>query len=385
MIVEEKRKAVSHMIIMDVSFDNFYAFRNFHMNMSYPKKIVNSCIEGEFLDGHPNFRYKKVNIIMGANASGKTSLGKMLMNIFNFMKKKEFSKLTHAICDPDIPASFSIDFIPTNDDQLYRVQTQINPSAEDDYQISDISTVVKSVKISQNDRYETCAQKLDQLPISPTENYIEELEKLPNLSWFFSYPQDFVGDFPWRTLNDSEKYLPILKNILTALDPAITNVSRLQGVEGAYIINLQNDYAILQDNELTNSDLLSTGTKAGIDIAALLTSMVEDRNSFYYCDEKFSYIHSDIEKAILSVMIESLHPDNQLFFTTHNMELLDLPLPKHTFQFLRKDVSNKDHPIDCVSASDWLKRNTDSVKSALDNDLFSASPATDLIYDILDL
>ena len=30
------------MIVMDIHLDNFMAFKNFHMNMSYPKKIVNS-------------------------------------------------------------------------------------------------------------------------------------------------------------------------------------------------------------------------------------------------------------------------------------------------------------------------------------------------------
>lgn len=29
------------MIVMDVKINNFYAFKDFHMNMSYPKKIVN--------------------------------------------------------------------------------------------------------------------------------------------------------------------------------------------------------------------------------------------------------------------------------------------------------------------------------------------------------
>ena len=48
------------MIIMDLKIDNFFAFKNFHMNMSYPKKIVNSYIEDEFLVGRNNFRYKKV-------------------------------------------------------------------------------------------------------------------------------------------------------------------------------------------------------------------------------------------------------------------------------------------------------------------------------------
>ena len=47
------------MIIMDISLDNFFSFRNFHMNLSYPKKIVNSFIENEYLTERPNFRYKK--------------------------------------------------------------------------------------------------------------------------------------------------------------------------------------------------------------------------------------------------------------------------------------------------------------------------------------
>ena len=33
---KEERK----MIIMDLKIDNFLAFKNFHMNLSYPKKIV---------------------------------------------------------------------------------------------------------------------------------------------------------------------------------------------------------------------------------------------------------------------------------------------------------------------------------------------------------
>ena len=61
------------MIVMDVRLDNIYAFKNFHMNFSYPKKIVDSYIEDEYLQDHPNFRYKKAVVLMGANASGKTS------------------------------------------------------------------------------------------------------------------------------------------------------------------------------------------------------------------------------------------------------------------------------------------------------------------------
>lgn len=42
------QKEKCDMVVMDVKIDNFICFRNFHMNMSYPKKIVGSYIENEF-------------------------------------------------------------------------------------------------------------------------------------------------------------------------------------------------------------------------------------------------------------------------------------------------------------------------------------------------
>lgn len=47
------------MIIMDLKIHNMLAFRHFEVNFSYPKKLVDSCIENEHLKDHPNFRYKK--------------------------------------------------------------------------------------------------------------------------------------------------------------------------------------------------------------------------------------------------------------------------------------------------------------------------------------
>ena len=35
-------------------------------------------------------------------------------------------------------------------------------------------------------------------------------------------------------------------------------------------------------------------------------------------------------------MLEHLGDYDQLIFTTHNMDMLDLNLPKHTYAFLRK-------------------------------------------------
>lgn len=140
---------------------------------------------------------------------------------------------------------------------------------------------------------------------------------------------------------------------------------------------------IIQEGSIVNESILSSGTKAGLEIARIVGSILTNRNQFYYCDEKFSYVHSDIEKAFLSIMIDKLGENEQLFFTTHNMDILDLTLPKHSFIFMKKDIYNEKIPIKCISADEILKRNTDSLKSAVENDLFRTAPSVDCVYDII--
>lgn len=375
---------MTRMIVMDVKLDNFLSFKNFHMNMSYPKKIVGSYIENENLSGYPNFRYKKVNILMGANATGKTSFGKMLMSIFNFMDKKQYDRLTEAIGDTSEEASFSIDFIG-DENILYRVETKIAPLTEENYSNKNIEVIVKSMPIRAKDSYETCLERLKNSKQEKYENYIEELEKVTGLSWMFRYPEDYGKARILSTPKNNKKYTRILEYTLKALDPAICKVEKSSEVDNTYIIRTSNKNVIIQDGKMVNGDLLSSGTKAGIEVAGMVASILEGEYSFYYCDEKFSYIHSDIEKAVLAVMINSLEDNDQIFFTTHNTEILELPLPKHAFVFLKKDVNNEEQPIECISASSLLKRNTDSLKRAVENDLFSVAPATDLIYEIENL
>ena len=373
-----------NMIVMNIYLDNFMAFKNFHMNMSYPKKIVNSYIEEEFLKDHPNFRYKKVNILMGANASGKTSFGRMLMNIFNFMDKKEMDRVTRAICDTRKKATFSIDFITIEGDCLYRVTTRIDPKTKETYKDTDVNICVNYVKIGAKDSYESCSKRLSEQDCTMNKNFVEELGKIKGLSWLFEYPADFGVVNKYSTYGSST-YLKVLENTLKALDTSIVKVERLRDVEKSFVIRMKNQDVIMQDGELTKGDILSSGTKAGIAIAGIVTAIINGDNGFYYCDEKFSYIHTDIEKAFLSLMIQCLRKNDQLFFTTHNTDILDLPLPKHTFTFLKKDVQDDTETIKSVNASEFLKRSTDSVKNAVENDLFSAAPSTELIYQLEEL
>lgn len=370
------------MVVLNVTLDNLYAFKSFNMNLTYPKKIVGSCIKDEHLQNRPNFRYKKVNIIMGANASGKTSFGKVLMDIFNFLHKKNYKLITEAICDKNKVASFVID-LASNEPVLYRVKCDISPNKEEDYNLDDINLEIRQENILTKDSYESCIKRIEAKDYIPEDSYIDELEKIGPLDWIFEYPNDSgrILRFP---KNDG-KFKSVLENVLISLDPSILSVELSRDVENSYVIRYKDKAVVLQDGELFKTNLLSSGTKAGVEVAPIISSLLQGKYTFYYCDEKFTYIHSDIEKAILSLMIDYIKSNDQLFFTTHNTDILDMNLPKHAFTFLCKTVNDNESMISCIDASSLLKRSTDSLKNAVDNDLFSCAPSVDRIYDIAEL
>ena len=282
------------MVILDIMLDNFYSFKDFHMNLTYPKKIVGSSINNEHLSERPNFRYKKVNIIMGANASGKTTLGRTLMKIFNFIDKKNYEIITEIIADNSKEASFTLD-MATTEKTFYRISCTVTPKENGIYNPEDIKLVVQSNKINLKDSYESCVERIKMKEICSEDNYLVELEKISGLDWLFEYPED--TDRILRLPKKDSKFKLVLENILKALDPSIQKIEKLRGVENAYVIRLQNSDVILKDGDRFNTNVLSSGTKAGVEIARVVSALLHERNTFYYCDEKFPYIHSDIEKS----------------------------------------------------------------------------------------
>lgn len=365
------------MILMDLKVDNFMSFKNFHMNMSYPKKIVDSGIENEYLLERENFRYKKVNILMGANAVGKTSFAKVLMEVSNFVFDRRAEDLLEIIGDKSKLASLTMDFVDSQY-HLNRIDVFIEPRyAESDRETVKVCSRV--VEIGKKDNYETCAAKIDEIPLVWSTDLESELEKLHLKGWLFAFADDLNGSIDCENY---DKYPAILDYTLRALDPSIIKVEKLREVKDSYVIRMKQQDLIIQDGEVIRNNILSSGTKAGIAVAQMISGIIQGAYQFYYCDELFSYVHSDVEKAFLSIMISQLKANQQLFFTTHNSDILDMQLPKHTFCFLKKDVNDEEEPIKCVEASKYLKRNTDSLRNAVENDLFSTAPNLELIYEI---
>ena len=128
-------------------------------------------------------------------------------------------------------------------------------------------------------------------------------------------------------------------------------------------------------------DKLSTGTADGVSIASALVMLMLHKYGMYYIDEKFSFVQSDIEKRILSLMIYNLQEDSQLFFTTHNTDILEMSLPRHSYTFLRR-CKDKNHTIGSISASEIIKNNRLSLRSAVENDVFESLPDDTLLDDL---
>ncbi len=370
------------MVIMNIQLDNLLLFHHFSVNLSFPKKPVHSSIEEEHLSGRTNFRYKKLVVLMGANATGKTALGKVLMGIFNFISKKDISSLISLIDNNQLPASFSVD-LAFPDCTLYRISTFIKAkkNINEEYVSDDLNVTVKQVKIYTSDSYETCIKRLDALEPPEPVFYAKALESVPPLSWFFDHP--FASAGRQRTINPANPHLyaQVLQKTLQTLDPRIIKVEKPFSEKNTFSIVYPNDSVLIHDGTVVTPEKLSSRTQEGIGIAQLITGMKLNAHEFYYCDEKFSHIHTEIEKTFLSVMIDLLRENQQLFFTTHNLDILEMDLPLHSFAFLRRDESES-HDITCVFASEYLKKNNLSLRNAVENDLFSTVPSTSEIYPL---
>ena len=81
-----------------VKISNLYSFDETELNLSFTRKPVDSPLDSEYLVSRPKFHFKKVCVISGANASGKTSFGRVLLGIQNFIDKKQLlsSKPPHS-------------------------------------------------------------------------------------------------------------------------------------------------------------------------------------------------------------------------------------------------------------------------------------------------
>ncbi len=358
------------MIIMDVKLKHIYGFDDFHINFAYPKKLSVSLLGSEALEGRERFRYKKAVILMGTNAAGKTSLGKALLKIFGTVREANEAVL-RGLDSGNKPAEFCVDFV-NEGFTLHRLYGTVEGE--------NIGIRYYSAEIADMDSYEMAANKLKDRTNEISGSFKALKKAVGKLEFRFAYPEIETS----LRLEDVKKteLLKTLRAVIGTLDPTLTDVSIAKDLKDSFVIRRRGSEIIIQEGRLLNRELLSSGTAEGIDVAVFLASMQSVENCFYYCDEHFSYIQSDIEKRIFGLMVERLGKNEQLIFTTHNTDMLDLNLPKHTFAFMKKEIEDGVYNVSVTFASDMLKRNTDSVKCAMENDVFGALPDDSLLNEL---
>ena len=271
----------------------------------------------------------------------------------------------------DQPAEFLVDFV-NEGHTLHRLKGSVKGE--------DVNLHYYSAEIGEKDSYEMAVEKLTDRTADLNGNIKELKKQVGVLEYRFAYPEIETS----LRVRDVKKdaLLKTLRAVIGTLDPTLTNISIAKDLKDSFIIRRRSKEIIIQEGKLLNRELMSSGTAEGIDVAVFLASMLSNRNCFYYCDEHFSYIQSDIEKRIFGLMVERLGANEQLIFTTHNTDMLNLNLPKHTFAFMRKEIDDTDYKVTVSFASDYLKRHTDSVKCAMENDVFGSLPDDSLLDDL---
>lgn len=367
------------MAVLKVKFDNILCFNKFEADFTYPKKLVKTPLDNEYLTNYPNIRYKKVNIIIGSNSSGKTSLGKAIWKTLGFMYNKEANPVKEMVADKNKEAYLMIDIVFA-EGLFERFETIIKPNGE---------TLAKCqwVQIKKDDTYDSLVSRLNDL--MPFEDYVKVLERAFICGWNISLPTNEIGfetitcDY---TAQEQSDFLPICEKILKSFDPSIKEVFISTEQEKTFIVKFYNGVteAVTHGKKINSLEKMSSGTRNAINIAGIIYAIKKHKNGFYYVDEQFSFVNSDLELACLATMIECLGDGEQLFFTTHNEEVMNISLPLHSFSFLKKEKNDKNEfAVKLLNASTFEKRNNVSVKNLYDNDYFDIAPDTSEVYGVL--
>ncbi|EOX6949219.1 TPA: ATP-binding protein [Klebsiella michiganensis] len=399
-----------------LKISNLYSFKDTELNLSFTRKPVNAPLDYEFLSSRPKFYFKKVCIISGANASGKTSFGRVLLGVQNFIDKKQLSPVYIGNgLNTNTSASFEVDYVNISTNMHNSLHLSIMKDESGTLEITKLKFA--SVLIGKN---ESCASTTNKLKKIIEAGKIFKSEKSECIN---SEIQGLIGalesfklhktNYGWHYIlsentetnnNLSEINADVLSAVLKTFDNTIQNVLPLvtktgkknkskvekNQVEGFSILFANNDKVMIDlDGDITNTNRLSRGTYEAIRISHLLSRLVnvykeeqKTRRGYdctYFLDEKMAYTHSELEKLIVTLIISKLGRFSQFFYTTHNYDILSLDLPIHSFIFTKKDEG----VTKFIEASSVCKKNDRKLISYVKNDCFGTLPDLSLIEDIL--
>lgn len=366
------------MIFTRIKIKNLYSFHDCEIDLTFKRKVKNSTVLYEYLNARKRFNYKRVCIISGANASGKTSFGKVMCGIQNLIFRGLLTEfLTDAVADKQKDAEIEVEFVTTDDLILHRVYFSFS------YKSPDIKEFKYSfTKVGENDSAETARRKLYKKELEDSDSRILAKKYLESWNYLLS------NTIPENRLSRKNNMLDskLLSAVLKALDSSIKSVSDsysrketekdgkkvIEDEKNGYQVTFNNGDIVLIDLQggATPAKRFSRGTYDAIKVADFIGIIMASSNTTFFLDEQLAHSHSDVEINLLNIMVERLSQNSQLFFTTHNCDVLDLNFPVHSYCFIKK----KGEDACFVQPENSFKKNDRSLLNALRNDIFRVSP-----------
>lgn len=427
------------MIFTKIRLKNWYSFKDATLDLTYPKKILNNTIDYEYLENYENIKFKRVCIISGANSSGKTSFSKAFCAIRNFLALKEVSSYVSEgqradnekvsfevefICgkirsisdllkvrnDPVEYEKFIIEGLRDEFDHYHSLHVTFDDSEVINSPLKDLAYKYDyvSVPITKKDSIQSLRKKIDDVRngISVSRSIILKNDDAKDdsnaiavnkhfISYYFPTAASFIfSDIDTFTYSNQKEKYGISKNILTRIlktfDTSITHVTDSidddsKQVKGYYVY-FENGKSVHIDkfgDIDSNGHLLSLGTKQSLKLARIISRLDEisdDLPSTCFIDENMANVQSEIEIAMINLIIQKMGKQAQFFYTTHNYEVLDMNLPIHSFVFLKRDYENN---TSFIQAEHKFQKNDRSIRSYVKNDILGTLPQTYLIDELI--
>ena len=427
------------MIFTKIRLKNWYSFKDATLDLTYPKKIVNNTIDYEYLENFENIKFKRVCIISGANSSGKTSFSKAFCAIRNFLALKEVTNYVSEgqrknnekvgfevefICgkirsinelfehkgDTEEYTKFVFETLKDEFDHYHSLHVTFDDSEVINSPLKDLAYKYDyvSVPITKKDSIQTLRRKIDDvrngIPVSKSitlnsDNAKDSINGIAVnkhfVSYYFPTAASFIfSDIDTFTYSNQKEKHEIRKNVLTRIlktfDTSITHITdavddESKSIKGYYVY-FENGKSlhISKFGEITsNKHLLSLGTKQSIKLAKIvsrLDQISDDLPFTCFIDENMANVQSEIEIAMINLIIQKMGKKSQFFYTTHNYEVLDMNLPIHSFVFLKRDYESN---TSFIQAEHKFLKNDRSIRNYVKNDILGTLPQTYLLDELI--
>lgn len=390
------------MILLNIKIDNICMFRNFNADFTIDRLQGNSIVGSERLKNAPKIKYKKLNIIMGGNATGKTTFGKILCDVENLLVGRPCF-LYNKIYDLEIPAIVEVLFAEGNYLFKYIVKINNNKFYEElsytkfrkSYNIKEhliclnkentIKTKKEIVSTDKNDKKIFLVSNIIDNKFEPKKTSFHSYFT-KNFAYYFrfaSFTENSINpELSKELLKETEKILKIIDNSIDSIrvveSKSLDNEENDNFKESDYYIIFKNGERVLVEDsnpKTIKDNRLSQGTIEAIEMSYILNNL----NSFpgtVYLDEQMAYMHTELSNSLILKIIES-NKNSQIFITSHNENVLDLNIPIHSYTFFTRN----DGEIDIVNPEKKLNKNDRKLKSYVQNNYFETYPELDALWD----